>query len=265
VIIFSGITSSIYFLNDIIDVSRDKLHPFKKYRPIASGKLPIPLAFFISVIGILISFFLASKLNFFFFLLCLAYFILQIIYSFLLKEIVIMDVVAIALGFIIRIYAGAVILNYHVSSWFLLCVVSTALFFAVGKRRSEMTMLTTHEAASAHRKTLGKYSEVLLDAYLSMFATSAWISWALFTFFESPPVILKPNFLYAFLPLTLSGSNKYLMLTIPLVIYGILRYLKIIYDGAWAESPERVLLKDKPLLTTVVIWGIVLILVIYGS
>lgn len=176
-----------------------------------------------------------------------------------------MDVLAIALGFILRIYAGAVILNYHVSSWFLLCVVSTALFFAVGKRRSEMTMLSSNGVASAHRKTLEKYSDILLDAYLSMFATSAWISWALFTFFESPPVILKPTLLLSLLPLTLSGSNKYLMLTIPLVIYGILRYLKIIYDGSWAESPERVLLNDKPLLTTVVIWGIVLVLVIYGS
>lgn len=170
----------------------------------------------------------------------------------------------IAAGFILRVYAGAIILNYHVSSWFLLCVVSTALFLAVGKRRAELAMLSA-QVAPVHRKTLSHYSEELLDGYLAMFASSAWLSWALFTFFESPPVILKPTFFYSVLPLTVSGSSKFLMLTIPLVIYGVMRYLRIIYEGSKAESPERVLLSDKPLLGTVILWGISIILIIYGA
>lgn len=121
------------------------------------------------------------------------------------------------------------------------------------------------QVAPAHRKTLSHYSEELLDGYLSMFASSTWLSWALFTFFESPPIILKPTILYSVLPLTIAGSNKFLMLTIPLVIYGIMRYLRIVYGGSKAESPERVLLSDKPLLATIILWGVMIILVIYGA
>jgi 4-hydroxybenzoate polyprenyltransferase len=263
IIFFSGITSSVYFLNDIIDISQDKIHPFKRLRPIASGRLPVPIAFYFAVTGLLVAFSLASRLSFFFFLVCFAYFVLQMTYSLLLKEIVILDVLAIASGFILRIYAGAIILNYHVSSWFFLCVVSTALFLAVGKRRAELAMLSG-TSTFAHRATLNKYSETLLDSYLAIFATSAWLSWALFTFFESQPVVIKPTIIYSILPLTISGSNKFLMLTIPVVIYGIMRYLKITYEGAKAESPERVLLYDRPLLSAVVVWGIITVLIIYG-
>lgn len=263
VIIFSGIASCIYFVNDMIDISADRVHPFKKYRPIASGKLPVPIAFFVAFTGFIIFFFLASKLSFFFFLICFGYFFLQIFYSFVLKNIVIIDVLSIAAGFILRIYAGAIILNYHLSSWFLLCVISTALFLAIGKRRAELSMLSS-KYASSHRKTFTHYSEELLDGYLAIFASSAWISWALFTFFESPPITSKPAIIYSLLPLTFSGTSKFLMMTIPLVIYGIMRYLRIIYEGAKAESPERVLFSDKPLFATVILWGIMVIFIIYG-
>jgi len=263
-IIFSGMTSSLYFLNDIADISKDRIHPFKRLRPIASGKLPVPIAFFFALSGTLLSLFLASKLSFFFFLVCFAYFLLQLAYTFFLKNVIIVDLLAIASGFTLRIYAGAIILNYHISSWFLLCVVSSALFLAIGKRRAELSLLSA-QAAPAHRRTLSLYSEKLLDGYLSMFASSAWISWALFTFFESPPIILSPTLVYSILPLTISGTSMFLMLTIPLVIYGIMRYLRIVYEGSKAESPERVLLSDKPLLGVVVIWGIMVVLIIYGT
>lgn len=121
------------------------------------------------------------------------------------------------------------------------------------------------KASAAHRATLSKYSERLLDAYLSIFATSAWIAWALFTFFESPPVIFKPTIIYTILPLTLSGSNKFLMLTIPVVIFGIMRYLEIIYEGSRAESPERVILYDRSLLSAVILWGLMIVFIIYGA
>jgi 4-hydroxybenzoate polyprenyltransferase len=263
IIIFSILTSSIYFINDIADVKKDKLHPFKKNRPIASGKIPILLAIIISITGALLSLYLAYLVSFFFFVACFAYFLLQIIYSFILKNSIVLDVFSIAAGFIIRIYSGALVLNYHVSIWFLLCVTSLALFMAVGKRRAELAIVDK-EAAPAFRKTLSKYSSDLLDSYLSMFASTAWLSWALFTFFESQPMVLGMSTTASFLPLTISGSNKWLMITIPVVIYGIMRYLSIIYQGARAESPERVLLSDRPLLFTVALWGFLVIWIIYG-
>lgn len=261
--IFSILASSVYFFNDIVDFSRDRLHPFKKLRPIASGKLPIPLAVFFILIGVFVSLYLAYHLSFFFFLICLTYLVLQIIYSFFLKNLIIFDVLSIAASFILRIYAGAIILNYHISIWFLLCVTSVALFMAVGKRRAELAILDK-EAIPVHRKTLIQYPPDLLDDYLSVFAASAWLSWAFFTFLESPPIVFGPLLTANFLPLTFSGSNKWLMITIPVVIYGIMRYMSIIYQGAKAESPERVLLSDKPLLGAVLLWGLLVVWVIYG-
>lgn len=148
------------------------------------------------------------------------------------------------------------------SVWFLLCVVSLALFLAVGKRRAELKVLDS--LAGNHRKTLSFYTPQLLDVYLGMFANSAWLSYALFTFFSPPPPISQQFGLYKFLPLALSGINKWLMLSIPLVIYGIMRYMSIIYQGSKAEAPEKVLLKDKPLLITVLIWGVMIVGIIYG-
>lgn len=261
--IFSILTSSIYFINDIADINKDLLHPFKKFRPIAAGKLPVPLALFFAILGVFTSLYLSFNISFFFFLICLSYFILQLFYSFYLKNLIIFDVFSIAASFILRVYAGAVVLNFHISIWFLLCVVSIALFMAVGKRRAELVILDK-EAAPQHRKTLTKYPADLLDNYLSMFAGSAWISWALFTFFESPPVIFDSPVLYSILPLTISGINKWLMITIPVVIFGIMRYQSIIYQGAKAESPERVLLSDKPLLGAVILWGLLVIWILYG-
>jgi len=264
VIIFSILSSSVYFINDIVDLSRDRIHPFKKLRPIASGKLSIPLALFFAVLGVFISLYLAFGVSFFFFLACLAYLFLQIIYSLYLKNLIVLDVFSIAASFILRVYAGAIILNYHISIWFLLCVTSLALFMAVGKRRAEIALLDK-DTAPSHRKTLSLYSTDLLDSYLSMFAGSAWVSWALFTFFESPPVLFGKSIVYSVLPLTISGTNKWLMITIPVVIYGIMRYLSIIYQGTRAESPERVLLSDKPLLASVLVWGALVTWILYGA
>ncbi len=263
IVIFSILTSSVYFFNDIVDLKKDQLHPFKKLRPIAAGKLPVPLALFFSISGIMISLYLSFSLSFFFFITCFVYLLLQIIYSFYLKNLVVFDVMSIAASFILRVYAGAIILNYHVSIWFLLCVTSLALFMAVGKRRAELAILDK-QSAPEHRKTLSKYSPDLLDNYLSMFAASAWLSWALFTFFESTPIVLESPALYRLLPLTISGTNKWLMITIPFVIFGIMRYQSIAYQGSKAESPERVLLSDKPLLGSVLFWGILIIWIIYG-
>jgi len=261
-IIFSLLASSIYFLNDIIDIPRDQLHPVKKDRPISRGDIPVPLAFFFSLVGTMLALYLALWLSPFFFFTCLTYVLLQIIYSFWLKNITILDVLIIAASFILRVYAGAFVISAHLSVWFLLCVISMALFLSVGKRRSELNILA--EQASQHRKTLALYSKELLDQYLAIFASSTWMAWSLFTFFEPPPLVHQLHFLARF-PLTLAGINKWLMMTIPIVIYGIMRYLRIIQTGAKAESPEKVLLSDKPLLASVLIWGLIIVAIIYGG
>ncbi len=162
----------------------------------------------------------------------------------------------------LRVAAGAFVIGVHLSGWFYICVISLSLFLAVGKRRSELAILA--ENASVHRKTLSLYSPPLLDVYLAMFGASAFLSWSLFTFFAPPPPVTEAFPILAYLPLTLAGINKWLMATIPLVIYGIMRYQKIIFEGSRAESPERVLLSDKPLLASVLVWGVMVIWMIYG-
>lgn len=256
-------TSSVYLINDIADLPRDRLHPYKKKRPIASGELPIPTAAFIAVVGIALSLFLAFGHDFFFFLTILSYFVLQMAYTLFLKHIIVIDVLAIAAGFILRVYAGAFAIGVHMNVWFLLCVISLALFMAVGKRRAELAILT-EKTASPQRKTLTFYTPELLDAYLAMFANSAWLAYALFTFFAPPAPIIKHSELLIKLPLTLTGTSKWLMATVPLVIFGVMRYMRIVYQGSRAESPEKVLLSDKPLLTTVFIWAFLVIVIIYG-
>lgn len=181
----------------------------------------------------------------------------------MLKNVIVADVLVVAAGFILRVYAGAIIINVHMNVWFLLCVVSLALFLSVGKRRAEMAIIDK-ENFPRQRKTLTLYTPELLDAYLAMFSTSAWLSYALFTFFNSPPMVPYRIFSLINFPLTLAGVNKWLMATVPLVIYGIMRYQVMIYRGSRAESPERILLSDKPLLAVVIVWGISVIAIIYG-
>ncbi len=256
------LTSAVYLLNDIADLSRDRLHPIKKNRPIAAGKLPVPIALFAAIISVVISLAFGYSLGFFFFLIQLAYLTLQISYTLSLKKLIIVDILSIAAGFILRVYAGSLVINAHMSVWFLLCTVSLALFLAVGKRRAELTIVGPEKTT---RKTLDSYNLNLLDSYLAIFATSAWLSYALFTFFNPPPVANYSIPFLAKLPATLAGINKWLMITIPLVLYGLMRYINIVYTaGIKAEAPERVLLNDKPLLITVILWGGLVVLILYG-
>ncbi|MBU1885101.1 decaprenyl-phosphate phosphoribosyltransferase [Patescibacteria group bacterium] len=264
-IIFSILTSSIYIMNDIIDCQADQKHPFKKKRPIASGKLPVPIALFSSIVGLSIVFLSSFWLSSFFRLMIAAYFFLQLAYATKLKHIAILDVVSIASGFLIRIYAGAVVVNLHMSVWFLLTVVSVSLFLAVGKRQSERTLLnsSTKENLGETRVSLKRYSQRLLDQYTGMFANATWLSYALFAFQDQTvrPDIKFATF-YGFLPKTLQ-SQKLLMLTVPFVIYGVMRYLQLVYEDNQGESPERVLLRDTPLLATVFLFGLSVMIIIY--
>jgi len=262
-LIFCITTSAVYIFNDIIDAPMDRLHPLKKIRPIASGLLPLPIALFVAIALIIFSLSLALNISFFFFLLNLLYAFVHFTYTVKLKHVSILDVMTIATGFIIRVYAGAVAINGHINAWLLLCIISFSLFLAIGKRRSEKTLLSSR-TPQAQRQVLSHYPENMLNIYTAMFATATWLTYALFTF-QQPIFITHGRFLsfIADLPKTFI-NQKLLMLTIPFVIYGVLRYLQLIYDQDKGESPEDVIFTDKPLLLIIVIWGLLLITVIYG-
>jgi len=234
-------------------------------RPLASGDLPVPVALFTAFVLLIGSLAIARTLSFFFFVTLLAYLVLNIAYSAKLKRVPILDVLTIAAGFILRIYAGASVVNLHMNVWFLLTVISFALFLAVGKRQSERTLLTGLKVGlEGQRATLSHYTQRLLDIYTGMFATASWFAYALFSYqqqftFDEGPV---PTFL-AMIPRTFR-LQKWLMFTVPFVIYGVMRYLQLIYEQNKGESPERVLLSDKPLLATVILWGIFVIFILYG-
>lgn len=261
--VFCLVTSGIYIINDIIDKDADSKHPFKKKRAIASGALPIPIALFAAMAMFVCAFLISMGLSGFFRLLILAYIVLQIVYATSFKHIPILDVISIATGFLIRIYAGSVVVNLHMSVWFLLTVVSASLFLAVGKRQSERTLMSGHSDMGETRKSLKHYSQRLLDQYTGMFANATWLTYALFTFQNDA---VKPDErlagLYSLLPRTLQ-SQKLLMLTLPFVIFGVMRYLQLVYESNEGESPERVLLSDKPLLMTVTFFGLSVIAITY--
>lgn len=242
-------------------------HPFKKRRPIAAGKINPALAILFAVGIFWVGLALASKLSGFFMFALVSYATLQIIYSLLLRSIILLDVMAIASGFLLRIYAGAVLIDAHVTVWFILTVASLALFLAIGKRRSERTLLLGSDGKDlGTRSILLHYPETLLDSLTVMFATATWFSYTMFTFLQPPPSA-GPQVLVLFgdfLPRTFLAS-KWLMMTVPFVIYGVMRYLYVIYEKKEGESPERVLLSDIPLLGSVLVWGLLVFFVIYGS
>jgi decaprenyl-phosphate phosphoribosyltransferase len=265
-LIFCAVSSAIYIVNDLFDIEKDRLHPFKKMRPLASNEVPIPLAFTLAVILGVGSIGLSYLISPGFFVITGVYFVLHLSYSAFLKHIEIVDILTLAAGYMLRVFAGEFINDSHISAWLTLTVISLSLFLAIGKRRSELTLLAHH--AGGHvimntRKTLSHYSEKLLDVYLSIFATSTFISYALFTFFENPAGL---QFVTNFIPADILGTylqRKWLMVTIIPVAYGIMRYLQRIYEKHEGESPERVLFSDRPLLASVIIWTILVVLLTY--
>ncbi len=263
-ILFCLLSSAIYIFNDLVDLPLDRAHPYKKKRPIASGMIPPELAVFMFLLlglGSLMFGFLTST---FFFGAMLAYFVLNILYSLWWKRIPILDVFVIATGFVLRIYAGAFVINVHMDVWFLLTVISASLFLAVGKRRSEMTLLSGAGIDPVRsRSTLVHYTPALLDAYTAMFANTTWLTYALFSFLHPPFTaegkVLK---LFTLLPRTLL-VDKWLMATVPVVIFGIMRYMQLIYEKNQGESPHKVLMSDRPLLFVVALWGLMVVGILY--
>jgi 4-hydroxybenzoate polyprenyltransferase len=256
-IAFCAVSSGAYFLNDVIDAPKDRLHPIKKNRAIASGKISIPVAIFISFL--LIAFSIVFSLRYlddFFSIALVLYVLLQLGYSFYFRNVIILDSLLVASGFIIRVFAGGFASRTSVSSWLILTTIGISMLMAFGKRRSEKTILAKFSDGLDNiktRKTLRHYPDTLLDSMISMSASYTILTYSLFTFMASSGEVSGK--ISDFLPVVLK-SPKLMMVTIPLVIYGIARYLYIIYEKEEGESPERVLLSDMPLLTTVSIWGL---------
>ena len=264
--IFCAVSSATYIINDIFDIKNDKMHPFKKFRPLAHGDVNVKFAGILAAFLIVVSLALSILVNPTFFLFIIVYLLLQVLYSSVLKTITVIDILAIAAGYILRVLGGEFASGYHISVWLLLTTISISLFLAIGKRRSELTLLAASKIdnLASTRKTLSHYSERLLDVYASIFATSTFIAYSLFTFLENPEGIHLPIF-GVFLEDILPNffQRKWLMLTIIPVVYGLMRYLQDIYEKHEGESPEKVLFSDKPLLITVSIWTLMVIFIIY--
>jgi 4-hydroxybenzoate polyprenyltransferase len=262
-VVFCLITSATYLVNDIMDAPSDRLHPVKKFRPIASGELPVPVAAIEALVLTLAGIFIAtlSGQNSLFVSVVIIYLVLQIFYSTVLKHVAIIDIIVIATGFVLRVYAGAFAINAHLSVWFLLCVISVALFLASGKRRAELNIV--QDASFGTRKSLEKYKKELLNSFVTMFGNASWLSWALFTFFESPRASLPFWIALAELSKT-TTIDKLLMFTIPVTIFGIMRYELLIFEGK-SETPEKLLLTDKSLIIAVALWGILIYWILYSG
>lgn len=263
--VFCALSSATYIVNDLFDIKKDRLHPFKKFRPLANNDVPIAFAVFLAIFLIAGSLFASTLITPAFTIVSIVYLFIQFLYSSFLKSIAVIDILAIASGYILRVYAGEFATGFHISVWLLLTTISISLFLAIGKRRSELTLVSNIEGGhiADTRKSLSHYSERLLDLYASIFATSTFIAYSLFTFLENPRVIkltfgiLMPDFLPAFF------QRKWLMITIVPVVYGLMRYLQDIYEKNEGESPEKVLLSDRPLLATVLFWVCLVIFLIY--
>ncbi|OGM55665.1 hypothetical protein A3F62_02480, partial [Candidatus Woesebacteria bacterium RIFCSPHIGHO2_12_FULL_44_11] len=244
---FNLAASATYVFNDLMDAAADRAHPIKKNRPIASGQISSLEGLILAAILATVALFLAESLSHIFFILLLIYLVMQALYSLYLKNLPILDIIIIATGFIIRVYSGAFVIDAHLSVWFLLCVISVALFLASGKRRAESGALGKK---SQTRASLSKYPRELLSSYVTMFGNAAWMSWSLFTFFESPKATTPVWLFLAELSRT-TTVNKLLMITIPVTIFGIMRYEALIFKNK-AEAPEKLLLTDAALVTSVV-------------
>ena len=235
--IFCAISGATYMINDVVDIECDRIHPRKCKRPIASGSLPVTAAIVSSIVMLGVSIWLAFRLGTAFGAITVAYLALTLSYSASLKHIVIVDVLAIAGGFVARAVAGAVVIHVAISPWLLLCTTLLALFLGLAKRRSEL--LTIDNGGLGHRKTLGEYTAPMLDQMLSVTASATLMAYCLYTF--------TPN------PIT-GHLHKAMMITIPFVVYGLFRYMFLIQSRNAGGSPEIVLLEDKPMLLNVVLY-----------
>lgn len=238
-------SSAIYFINDITDYKQDQLHPQKKNRPIASGKLTFGFSWTIALLLLALGIALSASLSSIFLIYFGFYVVLNSAYNLGLKNVVIIDVMTLATGFVIRAVAGAVAINVPISSWLLVCTILLALFLGFAKRRHELISLG--ETAALHRQALAHYSPKFIDQMISVVTASTVVAYTFYT--------LSPEIQEKF------GTDN-LVLTVPFVLYGIFRYLYLVHQRDEGGNPTLLLVTDVPLLVCVALW-IVAVIVIF--
>lgn len=257
-LVFCALSSASYLFNDIVDLRFDKLHPDKKQRPLAAGLVTLSLAseaaFLLGFFGLIAALLLSTV----FFFVSAAFVLLHILYSTILKKYAILDILGIAFSFILRAFAGELLTGYHLPFWLFLTIFFVALFVAATKRHSELV-----REGTSTRPVLFQYREHLLDFYNSMFGSAAILAYALFTFLDEPPRFNAPirTFLVNVIPQAL--DRKWLVVTIPFVIYGLMRYAQLAYEGEKGEKPEKLITTDIPLIVSILLWGILIIMFLY--
>lgn len=244
--VFCALSGAVYLVNDVMDRDNDRQHPLKRHRPVASNAVSVPVALgaaaSIGGVSLLAAFALGKSFG----LVASVYLALQLFYSGPLKHMVIVDVLSVAVGFVLRAAAGALVIDVTISHWLLVCTILLALFIALAKRRHELILLSGD--ASTHRPILGEYSPYLLDQMISVVTASTLIAYIFYTI--SPETEEK-------------FGTSWLGLTIPFPLYGIFRYLYLVHQREGGGSPSELLLSDRPLLICIVLWVIAVVLIIY--
>jgi 4-hydroxybenzoate polyprenyltransferase len=244
-VLFCALSSAGYLLNDVMDIEADRNHPTKRFRPIAAGQLPIGVAFGVGVALVVVGLVGTFAISFLLGLLALAYALLTAVYSTTLKHIVLLDIFGLAGGFVLRAAAGAVAIDVPISPWLYIATLLGALLIALGKRRTEIQTLGV-EAAVGHRRNLEAYSIEFIDQLILLISSAALMTYALYTFSaENLP------------------KNHSMMVTIPVVMYGLFRYLFLVREGDVGGAPEELLFRDRPLLASVVVWAVLAVTLLY--
>ncbi len=243
---FSFAASGMYIFNDIIDIQQDRLHPIKSKRPLPAGKLSVPVARTASILLILVGVVSSFLLERDFGIAVTSYVVLNVLYSLKLKEVVILDVMTIAAGFVLRVVAGALLIGVPTSEWLIICTILLSLFLGFSKRRHEITIL--EEQANTHREVLKQYSPYFLDQMISIVTASTVMSYTLYTI--SDETVKKFN-------------TNLLIYTVPFVLYGIFRYLYLIHRKEEGGNPTKIALTDVPLLVNIILWIATASMIIY--
>lgn len=243
--IFCALSSVVYVINDLLDLESDRAHPQKRNRPLASGQLKVGAAVAVSAVLAPAALIGAFLINFMFGCWALGYFVLLTLYSVRLKHVVILDIMLVAMGFVIRANAGVEVLRgvgerIEVTSWFIVCTLFLSLFLAICKRRNELALLATN--AARHRKVLEDYSEAFLDQMMAVATTGTIMTYALWS---------------------VQGKFPGMIYTLPFVVFGIFRYLYLVYKKDEGGAPEIVLLTDRPLQINIVLWIVTTVAVLY--
>jgi 4-hydroxybenzoate polyprenyltransferase len=245
--VFCAVSSAAYLVNDVLDAANDRLHPLKRLRPVASGRLDPRIAVLASAALGLSGLYLAWLLDRRFFVVISSYLVTTLLYSTWLKHVPLVDLFILAAGFVFRVVGGALVIGVEVSPWIIVCTTLLALFVALAKRRHELVLLGNE--APRHRPHLSRYSPYFLDQLIAVVTASTLMSYALYT--------LAPDTRMKF-------PGKRLELTIPFVLFGIFRYLYLIHQSKEGGNPTRLFLTDGVLLTTVLLWAASAVLIIYA-